>query len=144
MQTGESPITDTLPKRRRSRAVPVFILALVLLVAGGLAWRATRVADTVEVVPAAAEATVAESPEAETAGNEPAPKEPVVDKPATEEPLIEESSKQEAESATAKPKRKAPPAAVAPASLTVIVYPWGDVWINGKPRGSAPLKGLPL
>jgi hypothetical protein len=27
-----------------------------------------------------------------------------------------------------------------PAHLTVLVYPWGSVWINGKPRGAAPLK----
>jgi hypothetical protein len=43
-----------------------------------------------------------------------------------------------------KPKRAARPAAVVPASLTVIVYPWGDVWINGKRRGSAPLKNVSL
>ncbi|MBW2628276.1 MAG: hypothetical protein JRE45_11695 [Deltaproteobacteria bacterium] len=35
-----------------------------------------------------------------------------------------------------------PPAAVSPrpARLTVIVFPWGNVWINGKPHGPAPLK----
>jgi hypothetical protein len=32
----------------------------------------------------------------------------------------------------------------APARLTVLVSPWGKVWINGKPRGSAPLKGATL
>jgi hypothetical protein len=31
-----------------------------------------------------------------------------------------------------------------PAHLTVLVYPWGSVWINGKPRGPAPLKNEPL
>jgi hypothetical protein len=43
-----------------------------------------------------------------------------------------------------KPKRAERPLATAPASLTVVVYPWGDVWINGQRRGSAPLKGLSL
>ena len=31
-----------------------------------------------------------------------------------------------------------------PARLTVLVSPWGSVWINGKPRGAAPLKNAPL
>ncbi len=34
--------------------------------------------------------------------------------------------------------------AARPAHLTVLVYPWGRVWINGKPRGSAPLKNESL
>jgi hypothetical protein len=31
-------------------------------------------------------------------------------------------------------------AALRPARLTVVVFPWGNVWIDGKPRGQAPLK----
>ena len=40
----------------------------------------------------------------------------------------------------------APPAIKqpAPARLTVLVSPWGSVWINGKPRGAAPLKNASL
>jgi hypothetical protein len=40
----------------------------------------------------------------------------------------------------------APPtiAAPAPARITVLVSPWGSVWINGKPRGAAPLKSAML
>lgn len=34
--------------------------------------------------------------------------------------------------------------AVPPADLTVVVFPWGNVWINGKTRGSAPLKNVLL
>ena len=30
------------------------------------------------------------------------------------------------------------------AMLTVIVHPWGNVWINGKARGPAPLKDVSL
>ncbi len=40
-----------------------------------------------------------------------------------------------------------PPRVIAPpppARLTVLVHPWGSVWINGKPRGSAPLKNASL
>ncbi len=31
-----------------------------------------------------------------------------------------------------------------PARLTVLIYPWGSVWIDGKPKGSAPLKNESL
>ena len=151
---SEPDITDTLPTRRRKPAVPIFILALVLFLAGGLAWRATRDAEPVDPVPpvaepaaaepAAAEPAQVETAEVEAAAEEPAPEEAVVEKPVVEEPVVEASSRQAAKSAPVKPKRKKPPAAVEPASLTVIVYPWGDVWINGKPRGRAPLKSLSL
>ncbi|MFZ1866235.1 MAG: serine/threonine-protein kinase [Polyangiales bacterium] len=35
-------------------------------------------------------------------------------------------------------------APAAPAHLTVLVSPWGNVWINGKPQGAAPLKRATL
>ncbi|MGB8223978.1 MAG: serine/threonine-protein kinase [Polyangiales bacterium] len=35
-------------------------------------------------------------------------------------------------------------AAMGAARLTVLVHPWGSVWINGKPRGYAPLKSESL
>jgi hypothetical protein len=31
-----------------------------------------------------------------------------------------------------------------PAQLTVVVFPWGQVWVNGKARGSAPLRNESL
>ena len=34
--------------------------------------------------------------------------------------------------------------AVRPASLTVVVFPWGDVWIDGKRKGTAPVKNVSL
>ncbi|MEM9728265.1 MAG: protein kinase [Myxococcota bacterium] len=36
------------------------------------------------------------------------------------------------------------PARVTPARLSVIVFPWGEVWINGKPRGPGPLQNVAL
>lgn len=42
----------------------------------------------------------------------------------------------------AAPSPKATP--TRPARLTVIVFPWGSVWINGKLQGPAPLKSAPL
>lgn len=49
-----------------------------------------------------------------------------------------------AQPAPTRPARKKPRVALAPANLTIVVYPWGDIWINGKPRGRAPLKNLSL
>ncbi|MBT8468020.1 MAG: hypothetical protein KJN97_04645, partial [Deltaproteobacteria bacterium] len=34
--------------------------------------------------------------------------------------------------------------AVRPASLTVFVFPWGDVWIDGKRKGTAPVRNVSL
>ena len=139
---SEEHITDTLPKRRRNRVMSVFILALVLLVAGGLAWTATRDSE-----PVVSDPIVAEPLAAEPTGVEPFADEPVREEPPNAEPEVPGSAaqpEQEAENRPAEPKRKTPPTALAPASLTVVVYPWGDVWINGKPRGSAPLKSLSL
>lgn len=36
----------------------------------------------------------------------------------------------------------AAPSSVRPARVTVVVFPWGDVWIDGKRRGPAPLKDV--
>lgn len=33
---------------------------------------------------------------------------------------------------------------VRPARLTVVVFPWGEVWINGRRRGAAPLRDVSL
>ncbi|MFW2388921.1 MAG: serine/threonine protein kinase [Polyangiales bacterium] len=152
---SEEHITDTLPQRRRNRGLWISILALLLLVAAGVTWRATRDSGPVAAEPSAVE----------TAAVAPSVDEPPADKPALEEPPDAEpdapastaqvdgeansnggskDAEQEAQSAPPKPKRKAAPVALAPASLTVVVFPWGDVWINGKPRGSAPLKSLSL
>jgi hypothetical protein len=45
-----------------------------------------------------------------------------------------------AEKPATESRPKVPPPAPAPARLTVIVFPWGSVWINGKLEGAAPLK----
>lgn len=51
------------------------------------------------------------------------------------------------------PSEPEPPVATAPepvaeapkpARLSVAVFPWGDVWIDGKPRGRAPVRNLAL
>jgi hypothetical protein len=39
-----------------------------------------------------------------------------------------------------KKRQKPPGQPLAPANVTITVFPWGHIWINGKPWGRAPLK----
>lgn len=79
-----------------------------------------------------------------TEPRDPAPA--AVDEP-TDSPSAQPTDSLEADS-TPKPAAADPaPKDVAPARparLTVIVFPWGNVWINGKRKGAAPLKNEPL
>ncbi len=148
-----------LPKRRSSVAgVFVALLAVALLVTGGFALRSNEAGEVPgpERSPAAAEEAVqAESVE------QPAQKELPQEEPAVPVDAVEASAEPEdgpevpvaltdefrdapATDVRPPPKRTPPAATSAPASLTVVVYPWGDVWINDQRRGSAPLKNLSL
>jgi hypothetical protein len=65
--------------------------------------------------------------------------------PARDEPPEDvELNRTEATDAEARPEPAPTPAPAPRALLTVAVFPWGDVWINGKPRGTAPLKNYAL
>ena len=55
------------------------------------------------------------------------------------EATTEEAGTAETGGETVKATRPAP-ALPKPARVTVVVFPWGNVWINGKPQGAAPLK----
>lgn len=57
----------------------------------------------------------------------------------TPEATAEEAGTAETSGETVKATRPAP-ALPKPARVTVVVFPWGNVWINGKPQGAAPLK----
>jgi len=94
--------------------------------------------DTIVAEPAVSEAAAEAPAPAERVG----PEDPEEAEAATDKGTSIERSRE----ARASPKLKPspPPAAVPPASLSVVVYPWGDVWINGKSRGSAPLKNISL
>ena len=136
------------PKRRSPVAVVVMtLLAIGLLAAVGFALRSNN-----ETAPAPA-STVEQPAQEEPARAEPsAPSDRMeaIAEPAVvpEPPTIEVEAPADTPSTDAsppsKPKRAERPLATAPASLTVVVYPWGDVWINGQRRGSAPLKSLSL
>jgi serine/threonine protein kinase len=68
-------------------------------------------------------------------------------KPTTQSPPEPERSEATVDAASETVSAEEPPLAipsVRPASLTVVVFPWGDVWINGRRRGTAPLKNISL
>ncbi len=145
----EGGVTDSRtveePPRRSKRLGVWASLAVVALLAGGtLAWWTTRGAPPETLAPSIA--TSVDAPEPEVV----APTSPKAVDPerASVVETVENEATANAErtevKAPAKQKRAAPPAALQPANLTVVVYPWGDVWINGKPRGSAPLKNVSL
>jgi serine/threonine protein kinase len=153
-RASERQITDSLPKRPRSKAVAIFFFAAALLTAAGLAWWSVR--DSQEAIttphieaqaePTPAQEAVVEEPAVEASAPDPAPSVPVQAELESEATDASDTAPVEATKTPAptKTKRTPPPAALAPANLTVVVYPWGDVWIDGKARGPAPLKNLSL
>jgi serine/threonine protein kinase len=69
-------------------------------------------------------------PEEPSAPPEPAPREPSTDATATAQPQAPASTTKH-RPASAEPR---------PARLTVVVFPWGNVWLDGKHMGQAPLE----
>jgi hypothetical protein len=126
---SESVVTGALPKRRGNRALIALLVTVSLIAGGVLAWRGIAPAPPLEEPPPSDPKETEIDTAAET---------PTASKP--------ERSPDEPQAAQKPPEReaRAEPAALGPASLTVVVYPWGDVWINGKPKGVAPLKNLSL
>jgi serine/threonine protein kinase len=159
------------PERRGPRALIVLALMALLIAGGSFAWLTARragpedtpvseeaTADAVAAVPVAAEPVGAEPVAAEPVAAEPVivadaderatePKTGEAEQPSETEAAIEpepSAGDTRAAKAAPKPKPRPLPAVSTPATLTVVVYPWGEVWINGKPRGAAPLKNLSL
>jgi hypothetical protein len=102
-------------------------LALAATIAAMMLW-------PVETAP-----TIVEDPAAEAPAEDAKPTAETTPDPQS----IEAASDAPSETAAETEPTPAVPSA-RPARLTVVVFPWGDVWINGKPRGSAPLKNLSL
>lgn len=69
-----------------------------------------------------------------------------VDEPVATTPVAEQTEAEPAQTAQAntEPAPTPTPATPPKAQLTVAVFPWGEVWINGKARGAAPLKNHKL
>jgi serine/threonine protein kinase len=130
------------PAKSRRRAV--MMLAGVVLAVGGVAglglWDAERGADR-SVPPAAGSEPDTASVAVET--ESPPATEVELDVPVEAEPPPVQAAPPP-EPATTERRAKVPPAAPAPARLTVVVIPWGDVWIDGKPQGASPLKNKSL
>ncbi len=161
VEPWEESNPEALPKRRRPRALIAFLLAALLLSGGALAWRATIEIDAKPIVAADEDEAVIEAEKQDI--DEP-PAELDDSKTATEGGTAateSEAAATEGETAATDggqpsaddtrevsdqpaPKPRVQPVAQAPASLTIVVYPWGNVWINGKARGASPLKNLSL
>ncbi|HSN85064.1 MAG TPA: serine/threonine-protein kinase [Polyangiales bacterium] len=127
-RTGASEPPPAPTKTSGRRRAPLVMLGL--LVAGAAAmllWRSSPPTDTVTEV-----ATPVES----EAGTEAAP---APTSATAADPVPAADAAPEADPATAPrpPRQKAVPPK--PAHLDVIVIPWGDVWINGKRWGPAPM-----
>jgi serine/threonine-protein kinase len=131
-----------LPKRSGSRRNSIIVLLGAVLAMGGIAAGGVALWANQEARPqddpAQTTAPAAVEAEKNTAA------EPVVEDDITDAANTEDVAKAVGEPA---PKQKPVAPAVTPtrpAKLTVVVFPWGDVWINGKPRGPAPLKNESL
>ena len=135
---SESFVTGALPKRRGNRALIALLLTVSLIAGGVLAWRGMR-DGAGEAAPGEVGELEVDKPEIE----DPEPARPAIERPPGDPRETEIDTAAETPTAS-KPEPRAEPAALGPASLTVVVYPWGDVWINGKPKGVAPLKNLSL
>jgi serine/threonine-protein kinase len=115
---------------RRKRALWLIVLVLAVGASVGAAFLFLPAAvPPPTMVPAP---TTAPTPTPPTAVPKPTPV-------PTREATTEEAGTAETGGETVKATRPAP-ALPKPARVTVVVFPWGNVWINGKPQGAAPLK----
>jgi serine/threonine protein kinase len=138
---GASKNTTSTQPTRSSRPIGLVALAVLAVVAlwaafgrmGGVEEDAkSSVAPNANAsVPTATTPSASTKPTVDAAAIEPAPSEapPTSPNAVPEEPV---------------PVAKAKQPEVTPAQLQVTVYPWGDVWINGKRRGAAPLERVLL
>jgi len=123
------------PGRRSRRKRALWLTTLVVAVGASIGTAAVFWPAAVTTPPVAPAPTTAPAPT-------PAPTPTVVPTPAvvpTSEATAEEGDPAETSGEAVKDARPAP-ALPKPARLTVVVFPWGRVWINGKLQGSAPLK----
>ena len=124
--TPPAPTPTRVSRRSVTQKAGLALLALGGATAGGLAFWPDEAPDEPE--------TQNDAPPSD-ATVEPEPAAPVDVAPPSEAPT-----------ANAKPSPEPPPEPAPPrkARLTVAVFPFGEVWINGKPRGTAPVKDQAL
>ncbi|MGB8329843.1 MAG: serine/threonine-protein kinase [Polyangiales bacterium] len=144
----EGPRADTVstrpPSRLRSRRSLVGLVGMLLVLGlAGIASRPLWIADGGEEI--SARPPEAHEPTGDGDALEATADDPALIEAAPSEPGGVNASADHREET---PSEEAPVQAavqtVKPARLTVVVFPWGDVWINGKAHGSAPLKNVVL
>lgn len=165
-ENGTGPAVDAAPAPpipsggRRTRAAVIVGLLLGTFGVAALWWswsgglndesdlgvESPAPAQPVRAEPAAAPAVPAQVAPPEEA---PKPSEEPPTEVASEEAVAPPSETASPPSAATKragdtEKKAPPPKARRTARLTVAVFPWGYVWVNGKRRGRAPLKDLAL
>jgi serine/threonine protein kinase len=137
---GAQPGAGAAPRAGATTRSRWFGMAAVLLltVAAGLGLWVNRTEPfRAPEAPAVLEEAATPEPEQTPAATPEPPPSPATDTKTTAESLEEPPSAQPAaEPAAAEPVEQPPK----PARLSVAVFPWGDVWIDGKPRGRAPLR----
>ena len=123
--------------RPRPRAA-VAALGILALVGGAIfLWQADDRTTAPATLPAATGAPSA-APDNDAEEGEALELPPPVPRAPTETP-VSETAPESPRPAT--PDRSAE---ARPGRLNVVVFPWGDVWVNGARKGSAPIKGLAL
>jgi serine/threonine-protein kinase len=144
------------PPRRRRWSLAVLMMAVMAAVGLGV-WETARRAEVPQEEPVLADES-ATAPVATGAPDEAQPDAPTgqtdrerddrtddVPQGASPTPVKSASSARASGPAEKEAEPREPEAAaVRPAKLSVIVYPWGRVWINGKDRGLAPLDDVVL
>jgi serine/threonine protein kinase len=99
-------------------------------------------------LPAPLEQQAQEPPPTTTAPEpEPPPKPKVTPEPRAKKPPKTTTKSRRAQPKTTQQKPTQPkpePEVKRPGRLTITVFPWGNIWINGQPWGAAPLTNEPL
>lgn len=139
LQGSRTPERTARKSRRRAA---VMALAAAALAVGGVfgvgLWSAGPGADGSVTVDARG------APEAEEVAVEAEVPRPVEEEPDAEPEVQAAEATPPAELGTTEGRPRVVPSAPAPARLTVVAVPWGDVWIDGKSQGASPLKNKSL
>jgi len=151
----QAPSGGGWSRRDRTRVLIGTLLAVAGLTAGGIALWSNQNATEAPVQVDLVESEQAVAGDTGDTANAEAVAHAVDDTPpndelATPEGVVDEEGSDGVkiqEAARAPPKAEPVAPAVTPtrpAKLTVVVFPWGNVWINGKARGPSPLKNESL
>jgi serine/threonine-protein kinase len=138
---------QSLPSKGSRRFAWFLAAAVAISIVMVALWPVETAAPGQQAVEPSAESAAPTAPGTAELDTEVSPQEVAADRDApeaTKPAAAERDMAGDTSDATAQPK--APPAvpAVLPARLTVVVFPWGSVWINGRSKGSAPIKSLTL